>query len=176
MLPAERYRNPYRDALGPIGHFNNIFCVARSPLDAIPSIIPENRVALSFTFRRSTLRAKFQETLPGPKADPDGLLAGVASYTLWFELCMSFLPQLIYRVDRPQDDALLSEYVGRPVLRSDDIKRNSRPAKRAAAITPDQLATLPPEWLERFAIIAEGLGYPEDAAIILGSASDRAPG
>jgi hypothetical protein len=168
MLPAERYRNPYRDALGPIGGFNRIFCVTRSPLEAIPSIIPENATSLSFNFRKNILRAKFGETLPAQKTDETRLLAAVMSYTLWFELCMSFLPQIIYRVDRPEDDALLSEYVGRPLLRSDEIYRNSRPKARVRDFTPAQLAALPPDWLRRFAAIAEGLGYPEDAAIIAG--------
>lgn len=165
MLPAERYRNPYCEALGPLGDFRNIFCVTRSPLAAIPSIVPENNLAPSFRFRRDVLTAKFDETLPDAEADPTRLLASVISYTLWFELCMSFLPQLIYRVDRPEDDALLSEYVGRPVIRNDKIRRNSRPAQRAEFV-PDHLAALPRDWLLRIAVIAEGIGYPEDAATI----------
>ncbi|WBU60110.1 hypothetical protein [Paracoccus albus] len=166
MLPGERYRNPYRDAIGPLGDFHRIFCVARSPLDAMNSIIPENADRSSFAFRRDILSARFSETLPERQSDPEGILSSVISYTLWFELCMSFLPQLIYRVDRPEDDALLADYVGKPIIRSEEINRNSRPKKRSASFTPEKLAGFPDEWLVRFADIAKGLGYPEDAETI----------
>ena len=166
MLPGERYRNPYRDAIGPLGGFHRIFCVVRSPLDAINSIIPENADKSSFAFRRDILSARFTETLPDKQDDPQGILTAIISYTLWFELCMSFLPQLIYRVDRPEDDVLLAEYVGAPIVRSDEINRNSRPKKRSASFTPGKLADIPDEWLLRFAEITEGLGYPDDAATI----------
>ncbi|MDO5641193.1 MAG: hypothetical protein Q4G26_02225 [Paracoccus sp. (in: a-proteobacteria)] len=166
MLPGERDKNPYRHALGPLKDFHHIFCVTRAPLDALASIIPENDDLPSFTFRSEILADRFGIALPDPQDPPARLLAAVISYTLWFELCMSFLPELIYRVDRPEDDALLSDYLNREIRRNDDIDRNSRPRRRAAPVTPDDLARLSPEWLTRFGEMAEGLGYPEDAATI----------
>lgn len=176
MLPAERYRNPYGDAIGPLEDFSRIFCVARSPLAAINSIIPENADTASYSFRTRILRNRFEIILPTEAEDPDGIQSAVMSYTLWYELCMSFLPQLIYRVDRPEDDALLADYVGRSVRRSDEIGRNSRPKRRATHFTPDALDSLPHDWLLRFAEMAEGLGYPDDAAMIEKSAAGRAAG
>lgn len=171
MLPGEKYRNPWRDAVGPLKQFRNIFCVARAPLAAMNSIIPENAQWRSLNFRRDILAARLGETLPMRPQDPDGVLTAVQSYTLWFELCMTFAPDMIFRVDRPEDDALLSEYVQRELTRSDRIDRNSRPDARASHFEPQALAALPPDLLARFAAIADTLGYPEDAAIIRDIAS-----
>ena len=73
-------------------------------------------------------------------------------------------------------DALLADYVGRPVRRSEEIGRNSRPKRRATHFTPDALDSLSHDWLLRFAEMAEGLGYPDDAAMIEKSAAGRAAG
>lgn len=167
MLAGERYQNPYYDALGKLEGFRNIFCVARSPLAAIPSIIPENAVRRSFRWRMQVLRDK---TGKNPMRDPavrgNPLLCAVVSYTLWFELSLRFDPRIIYRVDVPADDAVLSRFIGRTVTRSDGTERNSRPKVRYTDFAPDMLAELPSHWLRRFSSLAGELGYPEDAKLI----------
>ena len=168
MLPGGKYRNPYGDAIGPLSDFRNIFCAVRSPLAAMNSIIPENGKPASLQFRQRILTERSDETLPDPAADSGGILTAVVSYTLWFELCMSFLPDIVFRIDRAEDDALLSDYTGKTVARTEGVNRNARPMIRASRFTPEALAELPPEWPARLAALAEGLGYPEDAEIIGG--------
>lgn len=174
MLPAEKYNYPYkRDALGPLGGFSRIFCIARSPLASINSIIPENDAKPSFQLRKEIIRKRFGHDFLPAADDSTGILTSIISYTLWFELCMSFLPDFIYRVDHPEDDRLLSDYVGKILTRNDKIRRNSRPDIRATRFAPSLLPQFPKEWLIRYATIAEGLGYPEDASIIWDAAGGR---
>jgi len=166
MLPAERYRNPFNDAIGPLASFPNIFCIARSPLAAIPSIIPENHARESYKFRRHVIRERFGADHFAALRKHGPVSVAIASYTCWFELCLGFRPGVIFRVDREADDALLSEFLGTPVRRNDDIPRNSRPARRNKDFAPEMLADVPEPWLDRLAALCGRLGYDEDAAQI----------
>jgi hypothetical protein len=168
MLAGERYRNPFYDALGSLEGYRNIFCVARSPLASIPSIIPENRIRRSFKWRMNVLKEKTSEDpLQDPATRGNQMARAVLSYTLWFELSLRFNPRIIFRVDVPADDAVLSRFVGHEVARSPETARNSRPDVRYGGFSPDMLVAVPSDLLRRFSSIASELGYPSDAATIM---------
>ena len=159
MLAGEKYRNPYYDALGPLSHFKRIFLVARSPIAAIPSIIPENAPGRSLRFRRGIVRERFGTDLIGARGAKHELVRAVTSYVCWFEICLQLSPQLIFRIDR-EDVGLLSDFVGKELLLSENIDRNSRPAIRAGDISYDELVGLvPSEWINRLAGVCDKLGY-----------------
>lgn len=165
MLPGGQYRNPFGDAIGPLNDFRNVFCVTRSPLQAIPSIIPENNHGASLRFRRRILRGHFGENcIKNPRANR--VRAAVETYTKWFELCLSFKPSLIFRVDVPEDDLLLSNLVGAEITRSDGVHRNSRPRIRSTNFSPTDLINIDRDLTSRLADISRKLGYIEDAEVI----------
>lgn len=165
MLPGRRYRNPFGDAIGPIDEFRNILCTARSPLQAIPSIIPENHPGPSLRFRRQVLREHLGESgIGNPRANP--VQSAVESYTKWFELCLSFNPSVIFRVDVPDDDLLLSDFVGAKITRSNDVHRNSRPKIRSKSFSPRDLIKVDRDLISRLAVVSRRLGYQEDADTI----------
>ncbi|WP_342069210.1 hypothetical protein [Yoonia algicola] len=178
MFAAESARVPFGVPIGPLGETHRVFCVARSPLAAVPSIIGENRVKKSYRFRRNHLRRILgHDILPEEIVDP--LFCAVISYVYWFELCLSHNPSVIFRVDRESDDQQLGDFVGRRIVRSDDIYRNSRPRrKRKLTFEPADLCRLPNDLLVRFAVIATKLGYAEDAlqvATLLETVSAQGP-
>ena len=166
MLPGEKYRNPFYDAIGSLNGFDNIFLIARSPITAIPSIIPENRRGASLRFRRQILRERFGQDPIGWVGSAPDVVRAVASYVNWFELCLSFSPQIIFRVDR-EDCTILSDYLNHTVQQSTDVDRNSRPDVRNTEFVPEDVAQkVPEDLLTRLLAICEILGYPEDAATI----------
>lgn len=166
MLPGEKYRNPFYDAIGPLAAFPNIFCIARAPLSAIFSIIPENRVHPSYSFRRVIIQQKFGQDYLGGESVNAEIMHAVVSYTLWFELCLSFNPSLIYRIEQVADDELLSNFVGQQIVRNEKVERNSRPGRRDNSFSQNDLRHIPKEWLFRLAAVTRRLGYDEDAAIV----------
>lgn len=166
MLPGEKYNNPFYDAIGPLARFKNIFLVARSPIASIPSIIPENRRGPSLRFRRTILRERLGHDPIGGVSSANDITRAVASYVNWFELCLRFDPQLIFRVDHEEDDARLSDYLGREIRREAGIHRNSRPEVRRKDFVPADLAEVPAPLLTRLEQLARTLGYEAEAQTI----------
>lgn len=166
MLPGEKYDNPFYDAIGPLAPFKNIFLVARSPIASIPSIIPENLRGPSLRFRRIILKERLGRDPIGGVGSASDITRAVASYVNWFELCLGFNPQLIFRVDHEEDDARLSDYLGCEIRREPGIHRNSRPDVRKKGFAPADLAEVPAPLLTRLEELARTLGYEAEAQTI----------
>lgn len=90
----------------------------------------------------------------------------VATFTYWFKIALSLNPELVFRVDRDEDDAKLSDFLGRPVARAPSLDRNSRPKNRFEGFEPEMLARIPGRLRDDFAEVTGALGYPEDADVI----------
>lgn len=177
MLIAEREANPWGDALGSLKPYCRRFLIARSPLNAMASVMGENLDIRSFAWRVQVIWESLAIDLLAPEVIPQTSLAwAVASYTLWYEMAMATNPLFIFRVDKQDDDKILSEGLGVPIHRSDSIPRNSRPERHAGNhFEPQMLSSLPRSWTIRFAAVAQLLGYPEDAAVILNYANPYVP-
>jgi hypothetical protein len=169
MLIAERECNPWGDSLGKLKLYKSKFLVARSPLSSMVSIMGENQDIRSFAWRVQVVWEILNIDLMAPDIIPQNALAwAVASFTLWYEIALTLEPIFIFRVDRIEDDRILTQSLGISIQRSDTIPRNSRPERHDGLhFEPQMLANLPRTWTVRFAKIAQLLGYPEDAAEIL---------
>ncbi|WP_424833007.1 hypothetical protein [Ruegeria sp.] len=166
MLPGEKYRNPFHDAIGPLNGFAKIFLVARSPFASIPSIVPENRRGKSLRFRRQVLRERLGTDPIGGDNSASDVVRAVASYVNWFELCLTFKPKIIFRVDR-DDNAILSDFLDHAVLQTGSVNRNSRPEARGKAVSPEELVQhIPDDLLSRLLTLSETLGYSDEVASV----------
>lgn len=167
---AQTDKVPWGDALGPIKFDHDVFCIARSPLAALPSIVPEMHRPRSYRFIAKTINTLHTDTVM-PEITADGLLKAALSYCHWFDLCLSHAPDIIYRVDVAQDDTLLSDYVGHRVDRSDDIARNHKKRHVKPDLSRDDYGQLPGPLRDQLATTSDALGYPE-AATFFASLSD----
>lgn len=162
MAISERKRVPWGDSYGRIDpHEVSIFLVARSPLTAIGSIMGEDLNRRSFAWRAQVLWERADVDICSARQVPQTDLGhAVASYTLWFEECLRFDPQLIFRVDHTEDDAALSTLTGVNVVRTPEVPRNSRPGKhKLIDYSPERLQTLPPRWFDKLSAVGQALGY-----------------
>jgi hypothetical protein len=177
MLIAERELNPWGDALGSLNPYNHKFLVARSPLTALVSVMGENLNVRSFAWRVQVIWDVLGIDLLAPDVIPQTSLAwAVGSFSLWYEMALTFDPAFIFRVDRPEDDKVLSEGLGIPIQRNKAISSNSRPERHAGLhFEAQMLSSLPRAWTVRFAKVAQLVGYPEDAAAILKNARQYMP-
>lgn len=166
MAVAEREIVPYGSGIDKLrGH--KAFCAVRSPLAAIPSIIPENGRPRSLAWRAQVIWEKRKvDICSRPFVPPNNIALAVASYVHWFELCLERKPKVIFRIDREEDDARLGEFVGRDLRRTPDLRTNARPRVRFQGFKPQMIARAGSELVTRFADLADRLGYPEDAATI----------
>tara|TARA_A100001391_G_scaffold192983_1_gene167729 strand:- start:429 stop:1145 length:717 start_codon:yes stop_codon:yes gene_type:complete len=162
-LLGEREKVPWGHGLGPLAPFKRIFCAARSPLAAIPSIVPENRRPRSIKYRNRILltkSGKYLQYVDNPVA------LALESYTRWFALALNHNPGVIFRIDRPEDDAALSDFVGQPLKRAAEIHTHARPKIRFDAFSLEMLTDVPVGVITQTLTMAERLGYPEDAETI----------
>ncbi|MEO0391353.1 MAG: hypothetical protein AAF218_10505 [Pseudomonadota bacterium] len=124
--------------------------------------MPEIKRRRSYRFIRKEVNRRAQGN-PIPDMTEAPLLRAALSYVHWFGLCLSHAPEVIFRVDRPADDALLSAFVDRPVKRHDEIKRNLKADHVKPVLTEADFEALPDDVLKGLADMAGRLGYPEDA-------------
>ena len=177
MLVSEREAVPWGDALGPLGGYRRIFCVARGPLAAIPSIIAENRKRRSLKFRNKVALERTGAAIGAETDDPREQVAlAVASYVIWYEMALALKPGFVFRIEKGVDDAALSDFVGQRVERSENIARNARPHTRHEGFSVSDLGAVDPHMLDRMALMAARLGYPDDAEAIAGLTAGQAPG
>ena len=169
MAVSERGPTPWGNGIGRIHGRDDIklFCCVRSPLHAIPSIIPENRTLRSFAFRVQVIWEKLGVDLTSDRRllnKPVNM--AIASYVYWFQMNLMLSPQFLFRIDRPEDDEKLSEFVGTEVARNEDIGRNSRPNLRHKDFTVEDLKKVDKSLLKPLADLASRFGYEEDADTI----------
>ena len=144
-----------------------VFCVVRSPLKAIPSIIPENQNIRSFAFRSQVIWDKLGIDLASDRRwRKRPVSTAIASYAFWYQVNLLMKPEFIFRIDKPDDDAALGSFVGAEISRDDEIHRNSRPKRRGPEFTTDQLDGVHPTLLEALAELARKFNYVEDAEAI----------
>lgn len=165
MALSGRESVPWGHAVGPVaGH--RLFCVTRAPLSAIELIMPENNNRRSLGWRAGVIWEKLGIDLFCAAELPQTDLGfAVASYACWYRVVLDLAPEMVFRVDRPEDDAKLAAFVGRPIDRSTVQDRNSRAGIRGRW-RPEDLAEFPRPILYLLIDVAEALGYPEDAARI----------
>ena len=158
-------RVPFGEAVGPLAGYARVFCVARKPLDAMPSIQGENGKPRSIGFRSRTLNTAFDgDVLPGQP--DDSLASAVRSYVYWYRLCLRATPGLIFRVDVGDDLDRLAEFVGRPLSLVEAPRRNSRPKRRAPPVSLQDLRNVSPEDRSNLAEITRHMGYDAEADAI----------
>lgn len=162
-LASEADRVPWGHSLGMLKRSFDVFCVARSPISAIPSIVPEVMRPRSYNFISKTInQVHGYEALP--RASTDDFLKAALSYCYWYDLCLSFKPEIIFRVDVPDDDKALSDYVGRMVKRTNKTRRNHKPNHDKPDISTNDYRKLPLKVLTMLSDISQRLGYETDAA------------
>lgn len=169
LAAAERAAVPFgQSSMGKLkGH--RIFCAVRSPVESIPSIVPENERPRSIAWRAQVIWERTKVDICSlPAVPPNRIALAVASYVHWFEICLAHKPGIVFRIDRNEDDALLSDFAGREVRRSKAVRTNARPRLRFDAFKPRMLWRAGPDLLTRFAGLADRFGYPEDAEVIRG--------
>jgi hypothetical protein len=92
----------------------------------------------------------------------------VASLAWWYDICFDDRPEIVFRIEHPEDDALLSQLVGRPISRAGKhVWQNAYgPHKKSGRLEfpLDQLGRVRKEHLAKLVETSERLGYPEDAA------------
>lgn len=173
MQVAKRGPSPWGNTLTEYPEDARIFLVARSPLAALNSVATESKQIRSIGFRSQVIWERRgidmfawnQQTSPPGQYDYFGW--AVMSLAWWYDICFDDKPEFIYRVDREQDDQLLSKMIGRPITREGkEIWRNTKPGVAKVEYDVSELARVPKQHLNRLIVIAELLGYPDDAAIM----------
>jgi len=94
----------------------------------------------------------------------------VSSLAYWYSMCLDQNPAVVFRIDRPSDDELLSELVGRRIRRDGkDVWENKYgPHKKSGRLNYSitELARVPKPHLNKLIEVVNRLGYPEDAAVL----------
>ena len=81
---------------------------------------------------------------------------------------MNTKPSIIFRLDHEEDDKLLADFTGLPIVRTNDVRKNSKPDQHYnLSFNYSMLKQVPRHLCLRLAAIAENLGYLEDAEIVL---------
>lgn len=167
MALSGRESVPWGHAIGPLAEDFRLFCIARSPLAAMGSILPENDNRRSIGWRATVIWEKLGVDMFSHSEVPQtGLGFALASFAYWYRIALDLRPEIIFRVDREEDDASLTSFLGRPVQRSSGIELNSRPHIRRENWRISQLSNFPRPLLYTAIDVAEALGYPEDAKAI----------
>lgn len=148
---------------------SKVFLVARSPLDALKSVITECLQIRSIGFRASVIYENFnveifsQNNQRTSEPQYDYMSWSVLSLIYWYELCFSRNPEIIFRVDHSKDDLLLSEYLGKEISRQDKSLRVNKKPFSTHDYPIGKLEEQDPERLKMLADVCDRLGYPEDA-------------
>ncbi|RNF33872.1 hypothetical protein [Paracoccus methylarcula] len=167
MALSGRESVPWGHAIGPLTEEFRLFCVARSPLAAIGSILPENNNRRSIGWRAMVIWEKLGIDIFSRSEVPQtGLGLAFASYAYWYRMALDLRPGIIFRVDRQEDDAGLAAFVGQPLQRGSGIETNSRPHIRRDDWRIEELSDFPRPLLYTAIDVADALGYPEDAGVI----------
>lgn len=148
---------------------SKVFLVARSPLDALKSVVTECLQTRSIGFRASVIYEKFnveifsQSNQRTSEPQYDYMTWSVLSLIYWYELCFNHNPEVVFRVDHPEDDLLLSEYLGKEISRQDKSLRVNKKPFSTKDYPIGKIENQDPERLKMLADVCSRLGYPEDA-------------
>lgn len=176
MQVAKRNAGPWGDTLAEYPDETRIFLVARSPLGALNAVATENQQIRSIGFRSQVIweRRGIDLFVWNDQTAGEGVYDyfgwAVASLGYWFDICLAEKPELIFRVEQPRDDVLLSELTGREITRErKKIWQNKYGAHKKSGrleYSMDELGRVPKQHLAKLIEVTNRLGYPEDAEIL----------
>ena len=96
----------------------------------------------------------------------------VMSLAYWYDICLEENPEVIFRIERPDDDDLLSGIAGHPVTRDGkNLWHNEHSAGKKSPKLEypiSELARVPKYHLSKLVDVTARLGYPEDADTLAG--------
>ena len=174
MQVAKRGPAPWGTTLTEYPPGARVFLVARSPLAALDAVATENQQIRSIGLRSQLLWERRRiDLFAGPNQTAgEGIYDffgwAVASLAWWYDICFDDAPEIVFRIEHPEDDALLSQFVGRPISREGKhVWQNQYgPHKKSGRLTfpLGELGRVPKQHLTKLIEIAERLGYPGDAA------------
>jgi len=178
MQVAKRHAGPWGNTLAEYQPGTRLFLVARSPLAALNSVATENQQIRSIGFRSQVIwqRRGIDMFVWTDQTAGTGVYDffgwAVMSLAYWYDICLEENPEVIFRIEEPDDDELLSGIVGHPVTRvGKGLWRNEHTAgKKSAklAYPISELARVPKPHLAKLVEVTNRLGYPEDADTLAG--------
>ena len=131
-----------------------IIHVARNPVDSLNSVIAED-----------TKRARIWRQPHIKNLTKNPCNNAMQSMVQWAELCRSKNPQIIYRVDVPDDNEKLADYLGAPI-NPHTGKYNSKNISRKYKFTRRDIWNQSPELVDSFINLCLYFGYEEEADIL----------
>ncbi|MEI8083792.1 MAG: hypothetical protein WCI74_18290, partial [Actinomycetes bacterium] len=123
MQVARRNAGPWGNTLTDYPNDSTVLLVARSPLAALNSVATENQQIRSIGFRSQVIwQRRGVDLFAAPNQTAgDGVYDffgwAVMSLAYWYDVCLEENPGMIFRIERPADDDLLSEFLGRRITR-----------------------------------------------------------
>lgn len=126
---------PYGDNASIDVDFDHTLVHARDPFEAIPSIMIENGVPISFDFRRQHI---LRETGVDIAAYGSALDRAAASLVLWYEIAMTQKPDAVIRVEDAETAIpTFLNAIGRHVTLSPTITLAAQQSSRSEDVLPD---------------------------------------
>lgn len=183
MQVAKRRAGPWGDTLAEYPPGTKVFLVARSPLAALNSVATENQQIRSIGFRSQTIweRRRIDLFVYDNQTAGEGIYDffgwAVMSMAYWYDICLEDIridggPGLVFRIERPEDDERLSDFLGRRIVRDGKQVWQNRygPHKKSGRLEfdRDELYRVPKVHLAKLVEVTARLGYPEDAETLRG--------
>lgn len=173
MQVAKRVAGPWGNTLPHYDESTRLFLVARSPLAALNSVATENQQTRSIGFRSQLIwdRREIDLFVWTNQTAGEGIYDyfgwAVMSLAYWYDICLEENPEIVYRIEEPADDALLGEFVGRPITREGkhvwQNKYGSHKKSGRLEYSVEELRRVPKVHLAKLVEVTRRLGYPEDA-------------
>ena len=169
MIASNRSSVPWGDGVPIIKPNFKCFTIARSPIDAIPSMIPEASNLYSFGFRAQVIWQELGIDITNEKNVPQteiGMSLGI--WALWMKIVLNRSSKHIFRIDRDEDLPLLAAFLGlEPILNTDNIHLNSRPEIRDNNFKIENFSKFPVPLAKITLNMCLKLGYQEDHAKLI---------
>ena len=140
-----------------------VFLVTRSPISSILSVIGENKIPISFKWRRKVILEEFGVDICSKKIGKGPVAQAVGSLFYWYELCKTHPLSYIYRVDIVEQDLDLSEFLHKEIRRGPEVETNSKPERHNwNHFVMEDLNYLTPQWVRNLQDMCDWLGYEQD--------------
>ena len=173
MQVAKRVGGPWGETLAEYPTGTRVFLVARSPLAALNSVATENQQTRSIGFRSQLIweRRRVDMFIWSNQTAGQGVYDyfgwAVMSLAYWFDICLEENPEIIFRIEHPEDDALLGKLSGRHITRQNkDVSQNtygSHKKHERLEYSIDELGRVPKNHVAKLVEVTARLGYPRDA-------------
>ena len=139
-----------------------VFQVARSPLDSLNSFAAHSSFRVASVYMWSKVEKLTSKGWKPIGKKHDSHLNSAVLLMAWSDLVQNSHPGMIYRVDRPDDNEKLSEFLGVEIKPWHNKKHNTKPSTKKYSYSHKQFANYPLIAAD-FADWCDWLGYPEDA-------------